>query len=334
MKYEAFARSAGEMAIAPVYVLYGGEDLMVTSALKLIKRKVLGDDLHQADYTEMEGDGADPAALFDLLRTQDLFGAGGRHLVVMYNAGKFANTHKKKLETFHKSGGAAGTLVLLVPGSDRGWKVPKYLEKAGTVIDCQSPRAGDLVRMVRSMAQKQGKALGAGQAKLLIEMGGHDLGQLYQQVLSLAGLVGDRTRIEEADILSLLGSDVQRDVWDLLNAVTGKRPGEALRVLDRLFRQDRAEAVAPMVIGTLNYEFRQLAQAKERLDAGEPPPAVKKAMSGPMAVREQRLREASRLTWDTVAAQLSAMSATDIACKTSSLPPQSALELLVLKLCG
>ena len=334
MKYDEFARRLAPAKIEPVYVIYGREDLLVSFALALIKKKLLGEEQGRANYTETNGDDADPAALFDLLRTRDLFGTGGRHLVVMYNAGRFATTHRRLIADFHRSGAAAGSLALLVPGPEQGgYRIPAHLGQIGLLVDCQSPRAGEAIALLRKIASGLGKRLSPAAARFLVDTGGHNLGQLRQHIHALADLIGDRQEITESDILQLVGGDFQREVWDLLNALGAGKPGEALLVIDRLFRQAKPEAVAPNVIGALNYEFRQLAQAKELLDAGEPPSRVRGAMTGPRAVRDQRLRAANRLTWGQLAQRTALLAEADIRCKTSALPPQTALETLLLRLC-
>ena len=56
--------------------------------------------------------------------------------------------------------------------------------------------------------------------------------------------------------------------------------------------------------------------------------------NGQLHEREQRVRDAQALDWQALSRRIADMYAADIQCKTSALPPQAALELLVLRLCG
>ena len=334
MKHEEFARTIAQARIEPVYVIFGREDLLVSRSLEAIKQKILGPDRSGAAWSELEGDEVvtDPAKVFNLLRTRDLFSAMGRHLVVMYNAGRFAATHREALKSFRASAPAAGSLVLLVPGpEDRRGKPPSSLERIGLTVDCRPPFENEVRVLVHRIAGQFGKTLSPDAAAFLLETAGSSLGQLRQQIESLAMLLGDRSEITEEDIQQLVGTDFQRDVWSLLNALSGERGGQALRVLDRLFRQDAAEKIGPQVIGALNYELRQIARAKELLDAGEPPSRVKAELTGPTAVRQQRLRAARGSSWPELGLRIKALAEADLKCKTSALPPQAALEALVLR---
>ena len=333
MKYEEFASRIAESPIEPVYVLFGREGLLVEYALRRIRRRVLGGDAEGGALTEFEGAEADAGAVFALLRTRDLFGAEGRHVVVVRNAAEFAQRHRGALERLRAAGAAGGSLVLLIPGPEQAAaRIPEHLQRVGLVVDCRPPRADEAPALVQRIASGLGKRMDGDAVRALLEMAGHNLGVLRGHLEALANLVGERDRITAEDVAQLLTADCRREVWDLLDALAAGAPGRALSVLDRLLRQERSERVGPGLVGALAYELRQIARARELLDGGEEPGRVLQAMSGPRAVREERLRAASQITWERLACQMRLLAETDLAGKDAGMPQRVVLELALLDL--
>jgi DNA polymerase-3 subunit delta len=337
--YEDFLKRPDKAPIAPICVLYGNEDLLVQTVLKQIKRRVLGDEQVSTNLTEVEADEAEPARLFDLLRTPSLFGPAGRHLVILYHAERFLPRYAALLERYRRSPSSAGSLVLLVAEDEKDKKLREEIrgqvDKFDLVVDCRRPPEWKIPGLVQRMARRLLKSIDEDGARLLMELVGSDLGQLHQQLKNLAALIADRPRITEGDVVELVGTDFQREGWDLLNAIGEGKTGEALLILDRLLRQDKGDEEPPaiIIIALLAYELRQLVQAREMLDEGKADVAVLRGLRGPRAVRQRRLREVKGITQEQIARRARLLAAADVQCKTSALPPQVALERLVLSLC-
>lgn len=332
MKYEEFMQKLDAAPIAPIYIFYGEEDRLAQNCLKHVKKKIIGDD-PVAGYTEFDGEEVDVARLFDLLRTPQLFGEGGRNLVVIYQAQKFIGKKIKLLEKYADSPSKSGSLVLMIDEWDYRKASNKKLLKLGIDVDCRRRQPHELPGLVRRMAVQAGKKLDPAAAKLLIEFVGNDLGQLRSQIENLAFMAGESESITEDDVMELVGSDFQRDIWDLVAAVGERKADRALLTLERLMRQGEAQAEAPGIIAALAYELRELAGARRRLDEGMPPGQVLNAMSGPRPVRERRLREAKNAGRAEIARRTKLLSRADLDSKTGAFPVRFALERMILGLC-
>jgi len=333
MKAVEFSRTIAQAPVAPVYVVYGREDLLARHALEAIKQRVLGPARVGHAVTNLDGDDVldTPSRVFDTLRTSDFFSPSGRHVVILHAAGKFLGKHRRLIERFAGGAGGPGVLVLRVPGPSEGAQSPPaYLARLGVLVDCRPPRASEVLALAQRIAGQFGKRLSSEAASLLVEAAGGALGPLRQQIESLAAFLGDEPEITREHVLHLVGTDFQRDVWDLLDALGRGAAHQALRVLERLFRQEAAQGIGPKVIGALNHEVREIARAKALVDSGESAASVEAAMSGPRAVRRQRVRLAHEVSWEALRTRVGALATADVMCKSSGLPPQAVLETFVL----
>jgi DNA polymerase-3 subunit delta len=77
-------------------------------------------------------------------------------------------------------------------------------------------------------------------------------------MLKLSIYVGDKTRIEAADVDVLVGRSRSENTWKIFDAIAEGRVREALGMLDRLFDQGEE----PMrMLGAFGMQLRRLAQA-------------------------------------------------------------------------
>jgi len=333
MKAIEFSRTIAQAPLAPVYVVYGREDLLARHALEAIKQRVLGPAREGHAVTNLDGDDVldAPSRVFDLLQTSDFFSPSGRHVVIVHAAGKFVAKHRRLIERFAGRTGILGVLVLRVQGPQEGTQTPSaHLARLGVVVDCRPPRASEALALAQRIAGQFGKRLSSEAATLLVEAAGGALGSVRQQIESLAAFLGDEPEITEEHVLNLVGTDFQRNVWDLLDALGRGAAPQALRILERLFRQEAAQGIGPKVVGALNHEVREIARAKALMDSGEPPGRVEAMMSGPRAVRRQRVRLAREVSWEALRTRVGALATADVMCKSSGVPPQAVLETFVL----
>jgi DNA polymerase-3 subunit delta len=328
-----FLRSVDKAPLAPLYVIYGNEDLLAQTALKQIKKRMLGDEPQPANIIEADEE-SEPARLFDTLRTPSLFGPAGHHLIVVSGGVQFIKKHEKLIERYLKHPSATGSMVLLVTGGEReNEKHAKSLAaRFGLVIDCRTLPSYELPRYVTRMAGKVGKQIDTDAAHLLVGLVGSSLGQLQRQLQNLADLIKDRPRITEKDVAELVGTDFQRGVWDLMRMIGEKKTRETLIILDRLLRQE-GDGESMAIIGLLGAELRQIAEAKEILATGGSESQAMNVLIGPRAIRERKFSDARRLPQAEIERRLHALAEADLKCKTSSLPVQAVLEMLLIDLC-
>ena len=276
-----------------IYVLAGDEDFLKRQVRTALQERVLGegDDFGLSSHP---GDKADFATVRDELDTLPFLGS--RRLVVVENADPFVTRHRAVLEKYVGQASATGVLVLEVKTWPANTKLAKLVPEAAT-ITCKAPAAAKLASWCVQWAKGQhGKQLTAPAAQLLVELVGPDMGQLDQELTKLVAYVGEAARIDAPDVDLLVGRSQGANTFKIFDAIGNGQPGEALKILDRLFE----EGEDPFrILGAFSFQLRRLAQAARLNQQGVP---VGAALRVPASSRLPRAAaNSSFATWAAVA---------------------------------
>lgn len=254
------------------------------------------------------------------------------------------------------------SLILTASAADKRKRLYKVISETGVVL--HYPRTAKEAQQKQLFSEtaaaflsEKGKKLTADAFAAL----GERVGYAYQDALGaldkVATYVGDRSRIERADVEAVTGATKEEKVFALTTALTEKKLEEALLALNRLLEQ---ELHPLMILAMIIREIRLLIQGKLLLASGIIPssmparyndfqnriyPMIKEA-----AGREEKktvqlysqhpyvmynaLRNSRRFSWDELMGCMDRLVETDITLKSSAAQPRLVMERLVIELCG
>jgi DNA polymerase-3 subunit delta len=270
-------------------------------------------------------------------------------------------------ETIDRGIPSSATLVLTAEVVDERRVLFKKISAVGFVIDCgvRSRRAWDTQMdpdaaraRVRRMVEAAGKSIAPDAMAGIVERTGSSMRGLESEMDKLLLYVGPRPGITQADVLEVLSSSREANIFDLTNAVSGRDAGRALRSLRGLMAQREP---IPQILGVLAGEIRGLIVARGALeqklggtlDTGMPFPAFQ-AHILPLLARETEgddgsaaklsamkpfrafnlLKAATRFSMSEILRNLEAIHETDLLLKTSGHPEELLMERLLLAICA
>ena len=254
------------------------------------------------------------------------------------------------------------SLILTASAADKRKRLYKVISETGVVlhyprITKEAQQKQLFSEAASAFLSEKGKKLTADALAAL----GERVGYAYQEALGaldkVATYVGDRSRIERADVEAVTGATKEEKVFALTTALTEKKLEEALLVLNRLLEQ---ELHPLMILAMMIREVRLLIQGKMLLASGIIPspmparfndfqnrvyPLIKEASgkeekkavqlySQHPYVMYNALRNARRFSWDELMGYMDRLVETDITLKSSGAQPRLVMERLVIDLCG
>jgi DNA polymerase-3 subunit delta len=250
----AFLKSSG--AIGPLYVLHGDELFLKRQALQTLRTRVVGPDADDQSLATHAGDKAVFADVFDELQTVPLFAP--RRLVVVEDADPFVTRYRAQLEKHVGKLPPSGVLILDVKSWPANTRLAKMVDSAVTIV-CKAPPAYKLASWCGEWAlTRHQKQLSAPAAGLLVDLVGAEMGLLDQEILKLAIYVGDRKKVEVADVDLLVGHNRAESTWKVFDALGAGQAAEALALLDRALDQGEEPL---KIMGAFSMQLRRLAQA-------------------------------------------------------------------------
>ncbi len=150
------------------------------------------------------------------------------------------------------------------PSSD----IFRFCKKTGRVFEFKKPYDSKMPYWVNWIARENNQFIEPQAAMLLLEKVGTDLHQLQMEMNKLSLYVGNKPKIEAADVKELLYSTRSHSVFELTSAIGNRKKGDALTLLDHLLLEGESEIfVFSMVIRFLRQLWKALEWKSLKSDA-------------------------------------------------------------------
>jgi DNA polymerase-3 subunit delta len=249
---ELFA-SLARGTVAPVYLLYGEEDLLVEEALDAILQAALegGDRTFNLDVLGAgETDGREIAAAASSFPM-----AGGRRVVVVREADKLSLHDCELLAAYVAEPSPSTCLILVAVKPDMRKKPYAAIKRSGGALECKRLYEDKIPSWIAGAVMKGGYRIEAEAAKLLAAYVGTSLREIRSELVKLYIYIGDRKEITAGDVSALVGMSKEFSPFELQKVVGRRETARAMRILEEILG---AGGGAPLVIATMTNYFLTL----------------------------------------------------------------------------
>lgn len=325
MQLDALLKELKQGTLRPAYLLAGEEALLRDDAFAALRAAVLDGGADDFNFDRLEGEKTTPRLLEEATGRLPVMAA--RRLVLLVEPDGRKAGAKVLVESIPDTvksmkGRSDAVLVVVSSKIDKRSRFYKSFADPAAVIECASPKGGRSVSaFVKAEAKRQGLEIGSGVAELLAERVGPQLLLLRNELAKASLLAGLGETVTRAHIDASAAHVAEEPIWDLTDAIGEGRHGEAISLLARLLETGSA---APAVLGTLASHFRKLAKVRGGAE-----------VPGPPFVKQKLERQARRYTSAQLLRCMREIHQADLSLKgVGSLPPEIALERLVLGLAG
>ena len=316
-----------------VVLLTGSEATLRDDALAELRQQALGGGLRDfnEDRIDLAATGANPRAVLTACRTLPVM-APQRLVIVSGLADRRAAEFIETLLPEYLEQPAETTcLVLCAEKVDRRLRWVKRVAAIGKVISCNGPdRPAGVRDWIEARIRSLGKRPGRGCSAALFELVGADLDRLAFEVEKLCLFVGEAEDVSADDVAEVTAALRPLAVYELTDAIGGRRLPDALRVLSRLDSQGDAPL---RTLGALANHFRRLLRAHDCT------PMTAKSLQQQLSLHPftaRKLAEQAQ-SFDPLRLRrcLAAVRRTDEALKGAvPLAPSLAIEQLVVSVCS
>lgn len=225
--------SRARSAPRPIYAVVGDDAYLRREVLHAVVSEASAAEDEEFAPARFAGDSVGLVDVLDELRTLPFF--SDRRVVIVDGADTFVTANRKALEAYTEHPVSTGSLVLCVKTWPASTRLARQVAGAGLTIECKAPAESELSDWVERLAREQFDAkLDREAADLLVELVGPEAGLLASEVQKLAVYVGERRRIQAADVKRMVGAGRVEAIWEVLEQATTGHSGQALDLLDRL----------------------------------------------------------------------------------------------------
>jgi DNA polymerase-3 subunit delta len=255
-------------------------------------------------------------------------------LVIVWYAERYKAEELPVLEKYLQAPANQTCLVLIAPGLKlkevQTHPIWRRLLDQEAALEFPRLREGELPAWLEGEAKRQGKTLGPGTARQLVEVVGQNLLELSQELEKLILYTGAQTSISAADAARLSSHSRTHTIFELVEALGQSRPDKALKVLGRLLELGEPPS---RILVMLARQVRLLIRTREGLQRHLDAAALAKELGVPKFVAEKLQRQAGGFRLGQLKGQLIRLHEADHHFKTGMAVPRLLLEKVILDLC-
>jgi DNA polymerase-3 subunit delta len=321
--------SLGRGDVAPVYLLYGEEDLLAGEALDAILRAALagGDRTLNLDIlTGGETDGRDIVA-----RATSFPMIGERRVVVVREADRLPARDCELLASYVAEPSPSSCLVLVALKPDMRKKPFAAIKKSGWALECKRLYENQVPAWITAEVKKDSRRIEPEAAKLLTAYIGTSLREIRSELDKLYVYAGERKEITAADVSALVGMSKEFSPFELQKAVGRRETGRAMTILEELLD---AGGGVPLIIATMTNYFLTLWKLHDLRRRGTAPrDQAVQAHVNPYFLGEYQ----EALAFQSASAcerALLLLAGADEHSKSGTYDVRQVMEELILRLCG
>jgi DNA polymerase-3 subunit delta len=238
--YDALLRALAKGDLAPVYYLYGPQDVLKDEAVQAITDRALDPSLRDFNFDQRSAGQLDAEAIFALCTTLPMMAE--RRVVVLREVEAWKRKPKVRAAFLrYLEQPVAETVVILVQGSAEE-EPDKELGRGSWAVPCETLPADRARRWLLRRAGMLGVTLEAAAADHLIAVADGDLGALAAELQKLAALGGDAPLSVE-QVGELVGVRRGETTFDWRDAVLDGQAGRAAAMIAPLLDQPGVTAV-------------------------------------------------------------------------------------------
>jgi DNA polymerase-3 subunit delta len=260
---DALFRSVGKGEVAPVYYLYGPEDILKDEAVKAIMDRVLDPGLRDFNYDQRSAAQLDPEAVITLCTTLPMM-AERRVVLIRDVEGWRRKTKARAAFLRYLERPAQETVVILVQSSGEEDE-DMELARGACAVRCDPLPPERALKWLLRRAAALGVTFESDAAEHLLRSVANDLGSLAAELQKLAALpAGEPLTVDR--IGGLVGVRRGETVYDWRDALFAGRAKQALALLTPVLAQPGVSGVRLLTL--LGMTLVGLGVARSHFDRG------------------------------------------------------------------
>jgi DNA polymerase-3 subunit delta len=313
--------------MSSVYILCGENLFLKQKRIDELRKKILNIEAAVLNYEVYEAFADDINPLKESLQSPSLL---GQKLIVVHNADRLNIQCLGEILSLAQKNKLA-TLVLNSDNKDFAKQLhPSYhlnIEVFGKIYLNKIPS------WLKQRAREKGVHLSTDAAGSLAQNLGDDLQLLDSTLDVLINFVDKKRKIDKEDVEELAGVNLDKNVFNLIDAVVEKNGRGALKLTDGILK---AGQWPHQVLGVLAWHFTRILIARKILEERENfegQRKIQQVFSLKNFFLQKFMRQVNAFTLERLKNSLDILLEADFNLKTLSAKPQYILEIALINLC-
>jgi len=321
---KAFNEDLKSGNLKQIYLFYGAEVYLRRQYLKRFKQALVNSD-DEMNYHYYEGNDISVSGFIDMAETLPFF--ADYRVIIWENSGLFKSTDEKMVE-YLKAVPASTRILFVEADIDKRSKMFKLFSGWGSAVEFAVQGEDVLLRWIGSTLKKEGIKITERAAVYFLGKVGTDMENIYTELEKLICYSYGKDVITEDAIDEICTPHISNHIFDMIEAVAGKRQQDALRLYYDLL----ALKEPPMrILFLITRQFNNLLQVKELKGKGFDNKSIGGKVNLPGFVVGKLVGQAGKFKMGELKGVVSACVEMEQAVKMGNMNDRMGVELLIVK---
>ncbi|MEW6096077.1 MAG: DNA polymerase III subunit delta [bacterium] len=264
--YKTIIAQINQNKIVPVYLFLGEEEYQKEELISKIKRVTFPTpESMEFNYDVFYGDETEAGIILEVANSFPMMHEW--RMVVVKDVDSISSEGKNLLASYAENPAPFTRLILLANKLEDKHSLYKAVIKEGIIAMFYPLFDNQAISWIQAQAhQRANKTISKTAANLLIQRVGTKLNNLNSELDKLVLYVGDKSTIEEDDIMKVSLGSHSENIFSLIDAIGYRKKVQALGIFKQL--SDQGEEFLPILF-MITRHFRLLWQAKELQEQGK-----------------------------------------------------------------
>ena len=306
-----------------IYLIYGAEDFLRKEYRERLKR-ALSPEEDSMNYSYYEGKDISVGEIIDLAETMPFLAE--RRTIIIENSPFFKGDGEKMAE-YLNSVPDTTYFVFVEETVDKRSKMYKSVKQNGSIVEV-SITEEKLITWILQLLKKDNKKITTNTMHYLLEKIGTNMETIRQEVEKLICYCYDKEVITEEDIDAVCTTQMNNQIFEMLDAMANKRQKAALQMYYNLL----ALREPPMkILYLIGRQFNLLMQTKMLKQRGYGDRAIAEKIGVPPFAATKYVNQASKFKMEDLKKAVEECVEADEAVKNGSRNDRLSVELLIIK---
>ncbi|MFZ5946014.1 MAG: DNA polymerase III subunit delta [Bacillota bacterium] len=337
MEYMSLINSIKRGVIAPVYLFFGTEKLLMEQSLTRLKGQVLPEGLEAFNYDKLDAEKLPLGQIIDVANTMPVMSE--KRVVIVENAyffsaqkGNETKIDDSLLLAYLANPNTNTCLVFKILGkADKRKKIFKAMEEKGQTIEFISPTGEQLERWIQAYLNQFNKKLAPDAFNYLAILAKEGLDILQKELDKLVTFGWNEAIITLPMVQEITTKNSEINVFNLVDQIAERNGKKALELMQTTL----AMGEAPLkLIHLLVRQFRMIIIAKDLVSQGFSEKQIREKLQVQPFILGKVLGQGRKFTMEQLVEALGTLLEVEVQLKSGGGQPAELMENLVLNIVG
>lgn len=312
-------------SFAPVYLLYGAEDLLIEETADRIVSAAVDESTRSFNFDLLRGSDADAKRIVSLASSFPMM--ADRRVVLVRDIDRVGN--RELLQPYIDHPSPSTVLILTAVKPDMRQKLFRTIRENGVALEFAQLYENEIPAWVGRRCARMGKNATPEACQLIPSRVGRSLREIQNEIDKIVVFVGEKSAIDADDVEAVVGETRQVSVFELQRSLGQQNAARALEIIERLLRSGEAPVT---LIAMLTRYFEKLWLVQELRSGGMTDAKMASELGVSPFFFGEYTAAARKFTSAHLRDCFAALLDADEVLKRSGLEPRLALTLMVYRL--